>query len=352
VRFTVWDEGIGIASEDLPKLFHPFTQLDSSLSRQQSGTGLGLVLVQRMADLHGGGVSVESTPGQGSRFTIALPWTLVETVSAPSAERKGLAPLGKVLTVEDAGLDAAHLTRLLSELGIFNIVHSHAEGLVELAAKTLPDVILLDIYLPDRSGWEVLADLKADRRTWDIPVLIASVEEDRGRAAALGAVGYLVKPFSSASLRAELERVISQASAPDRPVPAEGLISGPLVLLADDNEANIGVFSDYLHTKGYRVAVARHGGEAVALAQGLKPDLLLMDIQMPGMDGLEAIRCIRASLDQQVAATPIIALTALAMPGDRERCLAAGANEYLSKPVRLQELMRVILAQLADQEKS
>jgi PAS domain S-box-containing protein len=230
VQFTVWDNGIGIATEDLPKLFRPFTQLDSGLSRQQTGTGLGLALVQRMADLHGGSVRVESTPGQGSRFTIILPW-----ITTP-----------------------------------------------------------LD-YMTSR------------KRT-------------------TGFLHHQTQPLTS------------QSTASDTP---------PLILLADDNETSVNTYSDYLQAKGFQVAIAHDGEEAIRMAEKLYPDLILMDIQMPGVDGLEATRRIRKHPDQHIATIPVIALTALAMPGDRELCLGAGANEYLSKPVSLAVLIRAIETQLA-----
>ena len=121
-----------------------------------------------------------------------------------------------------------------------------------------------------------------------------------------------------------------------------------VILLAEDNESNIHTFVDYLQAKGYRVIVARNGNEAIDLARAESPDLILMDIQMPGMDGLEATRRIRADTAPGVAAVPIIALTALAMPGDRERCLEAGASEYLSKPVSLRQLVDVIEVQIEE----
>jgi PAS domain S-box-containing protein len=230
VKFTVSDNGLGITKEDLPKLFRPFTQLDSSLSRQQAGTGLGLALVQRLVDLHGGSVSVESTPGQGSSFTIILPWIITPLDSMPSRKR--------------------------------------TTGLLR-------------------------------RRT---------------------------APLSSHSMASDIP---------------------PLILLADDNETNIDTYSDYLQAKGFQVVVAHHGEEAVRMAEMVYPDLILMDIQMPGVDGLEATRRIRRHPDQNIATIPVIALTALAMPGDRELCLGAGANEYLSKPVSLAVLIQTIETQIA-----
>jgi signal transduction histidine kinase/ActR/RegA family two-component response regulator len=225
VHFIVWDTGIGITRENIGRLFQPFVQLDSSLSRQYSGTGLGLSLVKRLAELHGGSVSVESDVGKGSRFTVSLPWRVVseEKRVADNEERIG----------KDWALDARH----------------------------------------------------------------------------------------SASVA---------------------------VLLAEDNETNLTAMSDYLSAKGYRVIVARNGHEVIRRVREDLPDVILMDIQMPGMDGLEAIRHIRAEPDPRVAQVPIIALTAIAMSGDRQRCMEAGANEYLSKPVSLRELVKVIEAQLRE----
>jgi PAS domain S-box-containing protein len=220
VDLTVWDTGIGIAPEDLSRLFQPFVQLDSRLARQYEGTGLGLVLVSRMAELHGGSVRVASEPGVGSRFTVSLPWQV------PSGH-----------------------------------------GDVRKMQQEPP-------------------------------------------------------------------------AANERPA----ALTPPAILLAEDNELNILTITGYLEAKGYRILVARNGAEAVARARESRPALILMDIQMPDMDGLEAIRRIRAQ--NKAPSLPIIALTALAMPGDRERCLAAGADEYLSKPVSLKGLVAAVDTQL------
>jgi signal transduction histidine kinase/DNA-binding response OmpR family regulator len=249
VHFTVWDAGIGISSEEMDRLFQPFVQLDSSLSRQYTGTGLGLALVRRLTELHGGGVSVESEVGKGSRFTVSLPWQ-ASILPVPSP---ALCPV---------------------------------EGVAE-GSKACPE--------PSRRTEPELAEVGA-------PLAVTSAQT------------------------LEAER--------------------PLILLAEDNEDGIHTFSDYLLAKGYRVVVARDGAEAIERAGEERPELILMDIQMPGMDGLEATRRIRADAAQGVATVPIIALTALAMPGDRERCLEAGVDEYLSKPVSLGELVKVIEAQL------
>ncbi|MDH3674301.1 MAG: PAS domain S-box protein, partial [Anaerolineae bacterium] len=223
VHFTVWDTGIGISEEDMKHLFDPFVQIDSKLSRQHEGTGLGLSLVARLAELHGGGLFVESKEGQGSRFTVSLPWSM--------------------------------------------------------------------------------ADNRAQVANGDPPTV-------------------------------ELESV---------PPAITGQQSAH-VLFAEDNEVNIITVRDFLQAKGYRVTVARNGEEALERAKEERPNLILMDIQMPEMDGLEATRHLRT--DDELNTVPVVALTALAMPGDRERCLAAGANEYLSKPVNLKRLVEVIEIQL------
>jgi CheY-like chemotaxis protein len=221
-------------------------------------------------------------------------------------------------------------------------VHSTATGAVERALAVWPDVVLLDVLLPDGDGWELLRALKAEPRTRAIPVLVVSVVDEPARARDLGAAGLLLKPLSRAALTQTLRQLFTLGEKP----PAQELPAGapgrrrPQILLAEDSEANIATLSDYLAAKGYDVAVARNGSEAVARAQEKRPELILMDIQMPGMDGLEAARRIRARAD--LAHIPIIALTALAMPGDRERCLEAGASDYLTKPVNLRTLLAAI----------
>ena len=214
IAFAVQDTGIGIAQADMSQLFLPFVQLESGLARQHEGTGLGLTLVRRLVDLHGGSLKVESTPGQGSCFTVNLPWQPV------------------------------------------------------CAEHTLEQALL---------GSEAA---------------VSAVQQD------------------------------------------------PVVLLVDDNEINLETTENYLAFRGYHMVVARNGEEALARAAEVHPALIIMDIQMPVLDGLEAIRRLRAQ--SVFTQTPIIALTALAMNQDRERCLEAGANEYMSKPVSFKALLQVV----------
>jgi PAS domain S-box-containing protein len=227
IRFSVIDDGIGISPEDVKRLFQPFVQVDSNLNRQYEGTGLGLALVQKLTDLHGGSIEVESELGKGSCFTVNLPCkqTQIDAFERPQTQ-PGLA------------------------------VHQQ----------------------PD-------------------------------------------------------------------PAPVETPARRGMILLAEDQRANVVTIGEYLEGHGYEVVVARDGLEAIAKAEAVKPGVILMDIQMPVLDGLEAMVRLRRNGD--FASTPIIALTALAMPGDRERCLHAGATDYMSKPVSLKKLRQTIEALMA-----
>jgi PAS domain S-box-containing protein len=342
-QFTVWDTGIGIAPEDTEHLFEPFVQIDSGLNRQYSGTGLGLSLVYRLAQMHGGSIGLVSAPNQGSRFTLSLPW-------APPKEPHDTRPLPplnlpnvqRALIIEDMPSAAEHLARYLSELGAQVTVCPLGKSAFEQALAVRPEIILLDIQLPDLSGWEVLEKLKSDQRTQAIPVILVTVVDEPAHGLALGAADYIVKPLTRPRLHEALRNVFAKTLA-------STATYFPVVLIAEDNLANQTVYADYLIAKGYRVSVAANGLEALDRARETRPDLILMDIQMPRLDGLEAIRRIRA--DPNLQAIPIIALTALAMPGDRERCLAAGANDYLTKPVSLILLARTLATHLREQPK-
>jgi CheY-like chemotaxis protein/anti-sigma regulatory factor (Ser/Thr protein kinase) len=348
LHFNVIDTGIGIAPENINKLFKPFVQLDSSLSRRYAGTGLGLALVRRIVELHGGSVSLESEPGKGSQFTITLPWKKSPPMEECSLEtEQALAQLLNIhqaLIVEDSETAAKQVARYLAEQGTAAYIHPCGEGTVQAALRCRPDVIILDLLLPNVSGWEVLQELKANPATQQIPVLVVSVVDERSNALALGASEYLLKPFNRQGLQSALSKIFSNVPQRDSQnalvVMPQEKQQPPLILLAEDNEANISTLVDYLQLHEFRVSLARNGLEAVQMAKQQKPDLILMDIQMPEMDGLEATRLIRAETD--FATLPIIALTALAMPGDRERCLGAGATDYLTKPVGLKKLTNLI----------
>ena len=339
VRFVVRDTGIGISEEDLEKLWTPFSQLDSGLDRQYEGTGLGLSLVKEMTELHGGSVEVTSEGvGKGSQFTMILPWE----PDAPSVRarrsqpRSGLtdevaAHVRRALVVEDSRTVSDQLRRYLEEMDAEVLVLSHGAGAAAQAEAFRPDVVLLDLYLPDESGWDVLEELKTNDRTREIPVVIVSDADERERGLEAGATEYIVKPLSRMQLHAALLLALAPQKAEAEPL---GALT---VLLAEDNDMNVVAIKDYLEAKGFRVQVARDGVEALEALATERPDIVLMDIQMPRMDGLEAMAKIRA--DDELADLPIIALTALAMSGDEDRIREAGADHYVSKPVNMKELV-------------
>ncbi|MEI7847364.1 MAG: PAS domain S-box protein, partial [Chloroflexota bacterium] len=346
VCFHVWDKGIGIRSEEMGKLFQPFVQLDSSLARQYAGTGLGLSLVHRMAELHGGSVQVESNPGQGSRFSILLPWYEDEPEHQPDQPENEPFQVRNTLTIEDNDLDAEQIARYLKEIGIANILQPVVRGALEKAASLHPSAILLDLNLPDGSGLDLLTKLKANEQTRDIPVIITSVEDRQTDARHLGASDYLVKPYKQEDLRIALAKVAAlQANHPVMVIGKNEL--APLVLVADDNELILETLSEFLTSSGFRVIAVHSGYELLKQAAEHQPDICLVDIQMPGMDGLETMRRMRAHGNLEIANTPMIAITALAMSGDRERCLRAGANEYMSKPIIMKQLVKMIIQILA-----
>jgi PAS domain S-box-containing protein len=359
ICFSVIDTGIGIAQAELDKLFQPFVQIDSSLNRQHNGTGLGLALVLRLVELHGGQITVSSEVGKGSCFTVRIPCIGMENGDRELTTGKTLTkyPISntktenlQVLIIEDSIVAAEQVARYLKELNLQTTIYSRGEGAVNEAIRICPVLILLDIQLPNLSGWEVLRQLKAHPDTQNIPVIVISVVDERSQALSLGASDYLVKPISRDQIRQTLNKLLAPNTSSTNAVmiaPTTTPVAAPiestssyLILLVEDNEANIASISNYLGARGYNIIMAKNGQEAVTLTKEQHPNLILMDIQMPGMDGLEAMRLIRA--DHRFTNTPIIALTALAMSGDKEKCIAAGANDYLSKPIKLKFLVEKI----------
>ncbi len=332
------------------QIFQPFIQVDSSLARSYTGTGLGLSIVRRIVELHGGSIRVESEVGQGSCFTVMLPWhSLSAQPDLPSLEPVlNEVEIRNVLVVEDSSPAASQIKQYLAEIGAVSVIHPVGRGALNEALRVNPDVIVLDILLPDCSGWEVLSELKGHAQTQLIPVIVISVVDDRPRSLDMGAIEHLLKPLSRQKFYQALNRLFANVQTPSPEtaliIAAAELANRPKVLLAEDNESNITVLLNYLEAHDFQVILARNGLEAVEMAKQNQPDVILMDIQMPGMDGLEATRQIRA--DRQINSIPIIAVTALAMPGDLERCLEAGANDYMAKPVKLKQIVDKIRQQL------
>ncbi|MCE1253135.1 MAG: response regulator [Anaerolineae bacterium] len=340
---TIWDTGIGIKPEDMQRLFAPFVQLDSSLNRHFNGTGLGLSLVLRLVELHGGSISVNSEPGKGSRFILTLPWNDVPETSIQENKIQTMHSIPAIrgaLVVEDTPADIELIDRYLKEINVQNVhVFTNALNILEKVKELSPDVILLDLFLPDQNGFDILKELKSNSVTASIPVIIVSVMDEQTRGKLLGASDYLIKPVNPERIRQSFARIFANC-LPQNALVARADKGKRKVLLVEDNPVNLNTISDFLLVKGFVLDTATNGFEAIEKTITFMPDIILMDVQMPVMNGMEATRRIRA--DQRISHIPIVALTALAMDGDRERCLEAGMNEYLSKPIRLEQLPLII----------
>ena len=342
LRVTIWDEGIGIKEQDIPKLFQSFVQLDTSLARAYSGTGLGLSIVSSVMDLHKGEISVESVFGEGSQFHLDFPWSPVKMISQVELTPPPI-NLNSVLLIEDSVIDAEKVKRYFSEMDVEVYWDSTGGISLDEIKQINPDMILLDLNLPESSGWEILQKIKSDSLIANVPVIVCSVlEQDDQREEIDLLHDYLVKPLSRRALRRALRTVDQSNTKVQRALvvqPNENL-SNKKILIVDDNQSNIQLVHDYLKRKGYHIVTAEDGYQAVQVTRALRPDLILMDVQMPHMDGIEATGHIKG--DPNLKETPIFALTALAMPGDRERCLDAGMDDYFTKPVSLRVLYKKI----------
>jgi CheY-like chemotaxis protein len=311
MEIAVSDTGIGIAQEDLQRIFKEFQQVDSGVNRRQQGTGLGLALTRSFAILHGGDIRVESALGKGSRFTIDIP---VEARLPKRAESIQPAAIGRasvdmklplVIVVEDDPAAAELLSRQIERAGLrTEIAHSGAEALAKARALK-PAAITLDIVLPDVDGWEVLTRLKQDELTADIPVIVVSVVDNPGLATALGALDYLVKPVEAKDLVDRLSNFTPKDKAGR---------SQTRVLVVDDEASNREWLQNVLERAGYEVALASGGREGIELAKSRQPDVVMLDLLMPEVNGFAVIEALSA--DSTTKAIPIMVLTAKQLTED------------------------------------
>ena len=350
--FRVSDHGVGITRELQGRIFDAFEQGDVSTTKRFGGTGLGLAISKRLVQLMGGEISVESKPGAGSTFAFTARLTR-QSRPLPKAKGSELLAGVSVLVVDDLAINRRMLAGLLSNWGLqVHLAKDAADALEQLAALrdrgTLPRLLVSDGQMPGMDGWELARLVREDPDFGRLQVLImlnAGVRGDIGRCRDEGLEWHLTKPVISEEVHDTLVTLLrGTASSRPQPVPdaPPKKASAPRqVLVVDDVEINRAIVRIIMEKQGHRVSDARDGLEAVEACRGHAFDIVFMDMQMPVMDGYQAIRTIRGLESPSGRRTPIVAMTAYALKGDREKCLEAGADEYLSKPARASEVLAV-----------
>ncbi|MFT7676187.1 MAG: two-component system sensor histidine kinase/response regulator [Planctomycetota bacterium] len=356
ISVAVRDTGIGIPEDRMESLFQSFTQVDASMTRRYGGTGLGLAISARLAKQMGGEIQVASTPGTGSCFTLRIPLPVAEMTE----EHLTSGPIDlsnrRILVVDDNQTNRDVLVRVLTSWGSVPVsAESAAEARIELAKSGSFDLILLDYQMPDEDGIQ-LARWITNQIEGSPPIVLLSSASNLTQARRLqdtGLEGYLPKPVRQRDLQECVSLILGEAG-PDntrhkrrRMVTEQVLHESreqalPHVLLVEDNDINQRVALTFLRKRGYRVDVASDGAQAVDAVRMAHYDIILMDCQMPVMDGFDATRAIRALEADGLPRTPIVAMTANAMKEDRERCLACGMDDYMSKPIRAVPLFEML----------
>lgn len=370
LHVSVRDTGMGIPADRLDRLFQVFSQVDASTTRHFGGTGLGLAICKRLVSLMGGRIWVESTSGKGSNFQFEIPLHAVQTelISWNSSGHQELA--GKrVLIVDDNATNRRILDLQTTRWGMHPVsVAGGEQALQLLASGEYFDVALLDVQMPGMDGYELISRIRQTHNVAQLPVLVLTSQGvDHANSKTLGVAQTLSKPIKATQMMAALSRVFERAAsagvpfgrgtpstysmsapAPLNPLPPAAPAKAKLadtyplrILLAEDNVVNQRVATLILKGLGYGIELAANGALALQILKdksGSQPfDLVLMDVQMPVMDGLEATRRIRSEIADS-AQPQIVAMTANALEGDREHCLEAGMDDYLSKPIKPAEL--------------
>ncbi|HZP58720.1 MAG TPA: response regulator [Opitutaceae bacterium] len=366
LRFEVSDSGIGIPPEVQAGLFKPFVQADSSTTRKYGGTGLGLAICKRLVELMAGQIGVTSKPGHGSTFWFTV--ELERTSEAPPESELAVAssPLNgrRILVVDDNATNRKLMAHLLTAWkSTHGSVDSGAAALAELrraAAAGAPyELAVLDYHMPEMDGLDLAAAIRGDKTLDPLHLVLLTSRGERLSSDEMQKHGFAaceLKPVHPEKLRLKLGRVLNHRSPAARPETGATAMAGrpgregSAILVAEDNAVNQKVALLQLRTLGFEADVAANGREALEALRRHRYSLVLMDEQMPEMDGIEATRRIRQA---QAAGDPnfppnlsIVAMTANAMAGDREACLAAGMNDYLAKPLKLEALRKVLATYL------
>ena len=356
LHITVRDTGIGIAPEVQQQIFAAFTQADSSTTRQYGGTGLGLTICKHFAAAMGGSMRVESQLGQGSTFHFLAhfgrhPGDIIQSLP----RRIDLEDL-PILVVDDNATNRRILEELLVHWRMKpTVVDSGAAALAAIKQAGIANqpfpLVLLDAMMPEMDGFAVAQQIQQDPELVGTAIMMlssADLQGDSERCRALGIAVYLRKPVKETELFDSMLRVlgVARTTPADFSIPSQPAMPPPSrrlrVLLADDTPVNQRLAVTLLEDRGHTVAVANDGQEALDILSGGKFDLILMDVQMPRMDGFQATAAIRAQEEGTGRHLPILAMTAHAMKGDRERCLAAGMDGYIAKPIQADEFLATV----------
>jgi signal transduction histidine kinase/DNA-binding response OmpR family regulator len=358
LRFTVTDTGTGIPSERMDRLFKSFSQVDSSITRQFGGTGLGLAISKQLVELMGGQIGVESTSGQGSMFWFTVRLALQQTAACDMVPSTLAGH--RALIVDDSPMQCEVLQEQLSTWGVEAACVTSAKAALDLLAAGVEggrpfEVAIVDLNMPGMGGLEMSRLVRESTALRDLPLILMSGVEASAAVEESGLGQFLTKPIRQSNLLdavmnavvrpkniAVSKSIVASTASAERKNPEPKAIK---ILLAEDMEVNQFVATETLARAGYACDIVNNGREAVAAASGKPYDIILMDCQMPEMSGFEATAAIRALEGVRVTGghrVTIIALTANAVKGDRERCLAAGMDDYLTKPLSPTKLIRCI----------